>query len=34
MREVSFIEAAMIVICVTMGLVGGFGGLLYLVMLM
>jgi hypothetical protein len=34
MRDVSFREAAIIVICTTMGMVGGFGGLLYLVRLM
>jgi hypothetical protein len=33
-RDVSFREAAIIVICVTMGMVGGLGRLLYLVQLM
>jgi hypothetical protein len=34
MRAVSFREAAVIVICVTLGIVCGFGGLFYLVRLM
>jgi hypothetical protein len=34
MRDVSFREAAIVVICITMGIVCGFGGLLYLVRLM
>jgi hypothetical protein len=34
MRDISFSEVAIIVICVIMGMVGGLEGLLYLVQLM